>query len=303
MLRNMLGLFSSPDKQPIQPNDSGESAFLDYPSIEESAFNDYQQLNKHRKQIDKMTDNLAATLPAGSYVEFPVEQKPLVQRAMSQVLSSFQSKGDINIVLEDEQSVSDKELPYADYFTPEKLAEWGMKRLNQRSRLFWRGDETPLEKFIEAGGIHPRPLRKEGSPDDAFKDMLDVNDHLNSSKGSGYVSFTGSKSCAKYYGESYSNKPTNEYDKKFSLYLVKTQGAIDTGSQEREYSMPGGVDPNAIVSVRQCMRVHPSYPLDCGSIKVSTDFINKHPNYVDAVLNANLDPHEQVVKNSFKRKL
>jgi hypothetical protein len=191
------------------------------------------------------------------------------------------------------KNIDPASLPYADVYTQEKLQKIKAPRLNSCS-LFWRGEDRPIGEILNVGGFQPN-ITTEDNPTYSEK-TLDVQAHRENTEGSGLVSFTSYKPMAQEFGRVYAQK---SHQNEYYLYLAKTTGAIgpDKAAEdyvqmelEQEYSVPGGIDAEDIVSYRRCNVETGS----CSSIFLANRFIHQYPHLVKTVLKENLAKNEEL---------
>jgi hypothetical protein len=152
--------------------------------------------------------------------------------------------------------------------------------------LFWRSAEFNPTEVHQKGGFHPSKDLPEnmGTRRNPDKELM--------------VMVTEDKITADAYGEMRalsSSKVKN--NKTYFRYMVQPKQVNPVEEVDligidakREFSVPGSIDSEEIVSFRKCASSL------CSSIFVSKKFIEKHQSDLGKVLNANLERDEAVRK-------
>lgn len=190
------------------------------------------------------------------------------------------------------KAIEPEKLPYHEFYDKAYLERIGGHRVNQCIVLA-RGDITPPEVFFETGSILPNGILKEKFTE--TERILDVASHRVTSEGSGVLSCTKSVEVAKNFSQS-GKEVGGGY-----VYLVKGTGAISPiqfAAQEKEYSLPGGIDAIDIIGFRQ---VPPGkFNFSGSTIYLNKDFIAQYPDKAEKTLQTYLEKSESLSQESQK---
>lgn len=178
--------------------------------------------------------------------------------------------------------VRHKMLPYSDVYTDAALRNAGLERFAQ-SLLVARADRRSPQEILNAGGFHPQATNPDDLNAKCSLTILDVMSHRDTAKGSGLVSFSSSMQVVM----TMSSRCT---------YLVKVLGAIGPHAEhmeeEKEYSVPGGVDAEDIAAFRIKMEYAPIF--------VSNAFLVAHPEMTPHIIAAYLREDEWCMLDEVK---
>lgn len=161
------------------------------------------------------------------------------------------------------------------------------------TRVTFRGDNRSISEIKEAGGFHPKcTLSSEEYP----KQPLDITAHRNGLT-SGFLSTTSVPRVAYGWGASHALLSNN-----YTVYALQTKGAITPSfesenpniSREMEYSIPGGVDYENIISYRKCKVQFKRLEqfTTCSNIFFNKKFMEKNPKLVNAIVQEQLFDEE-----------
>lgn len=210
------------------------------------------------------------------------------------------SLGDSNVFLPHDidvitnNAIQPQELPYHDAAILDakintKLSEYGIQR-DLHTRMVLRGDKRGGKTIFEAGGFFPRCAKSNQSPLPASC-SLDVVRHRDGALDtSGFVSTTVSQEVAHRFG-------WGHWGSAYAVYTMLVTGAVTPSSNiglfsdEKEYSVPGGIENKDILAYREC---NANMRSTCSDIQLNSLFAKNHPEMVSEVVRTQLLCDEKV---------
>lgn len=220
----------------------------------------------------------------------------------------------VDIVLRDRDP---KELPYSnaeilDYEKNVALKELQIQR-ESCDRMVLRGDNRNFEEIHKAGGFNPRFTIDASTVE---INPLDIKWHRNNdAAGSGFVSTTTDIKTAHIAGYIFSHPRygflcggnASSYDSEYTIYALNAIGAMTPSpnyyENQKEYSIPGGVDAVDIIAYRQCVANENKEKVEikCSELFFNNRYKNKFPQAVKPIAESLLLDNEHLPELEFKK--
>jgi hypothetical protein len=285
----------------------GGLAFKYYATQKLSSYENAEESNLSSSEYDDSTDFNNNSLYSDGFIRVSINGKTS-QAVVSNDYhnyykdepraESFIKYRNIDIVL---RYIHPSQLPYADepLLNPEqnKLLKKHEITRESYSSVTFRGDGRSYDKIKNVGGFHPLYTIQN---EDQKESALDVIAHRNEAY-SGFVSTTRDVSIAHRFGADQRNF--------YSIYGVEAIGAMGPSkillAHENEYSVPGGIDLDSVITVRNCKTEHipPVYERSltfakCGDIFFNRKYAEKYPRKAKKIVEAQLFVGESIDKSS-----